>query len=355
MNDRRREVEDLRRQMAEADAEMVRALERRARLARQLGDARRAAPTLPAQERQPIEAIARQATELPAAAVEAVLRQAHAATVGLEGPSRAVVVGPEGGVADLAAHGQFGPMATYEPVEGVAEALEQVVRGRADHAVIPFESSTEGLFQSSIAALAATDLSVVAEVEASGALRLCGAGAGLASVEKVYATAIDRAACARYLAASLPRASVVDVRSPALAAQLAEGDAAGAAILPEGGPLAPGLHVLQGNIGDQPDLRLRFGIVAARPASRTGADTTALVFGVHDQPGALFDVLRHFADGGINLRTIQSRPMAGERWSYLFYVEVSGHVTDRSLVTALDAIKREARSVKVLGSFPASA
>jgi chorismate mutase/prephenate dehydratase len=77
------------------------------------------------------------------------------------------------------------------------------------------------------------------------------------------------------------------------------------------------------------------------------------VFGVHDEPGALFDVLKHFAERGVSLRTIQSRPAPGERWTYLFFVEVSGHATDRPVVTAFEAIKRQTRFLRVLGSFPA--
>jgi chorismate mutase/prephenate dehydratase len=73
---------------------------------------------------------------------------------------------------------------------------------------------------------------------------------------------------------------------------------------------------------------------------------------VNDEPGALFDVLKHFAERGINLKTIQTQPMSGEDWNRLFYIEVSGHVTDRAVITALEEIKRQAKLLKVLGSFP---
>lgn len=97
---------------------------------------------------------------------------------------------------------------------------------------------------------------------------------------------------------------------------------------------------------------LRYCVAALRPASRTGRDVTALLFTVkEDHPGALFETLKHFAERGVNLRKIQSRPSEGE--GYLFFVEVSGHITDRSVVAAIEGVKAQTRSFKILGSFPA--
>ncbi|HEU4537971.1 MAG TPA: hypothetical protein VFS00_27815, partial [Polyangiaceae bacterium] len=59
-----------------------------------------------------------------------------------------------------------------------------------------------------------------------------------------------------------------------------------------------------------------------------------------------------FAERGVNVRTIQSRPPAREEQDTVFYIEVSGHVTDRAMVTALEGVKNQTRSFKVLGSYP---
>ncbi|MCS6902370.1 MAG: chorismate mutase [Myxococcales bacterium] len=96
---------------------------------------------------------------------------------------------------------------------------------------------------------------------------------------------------------------------------------------------------------------VRFCVAALRPASRTGRDVTALLFTINDQPGALFEILKHFAERGVNLRKIQSRPSAGE--GYVFFIEVSGHITDRSVVAAIEGVKAQTRALKILGSFPA--
>ena len=100
------------------------------------------------------------------------------------------------------------------------------------------------------------------------------------------------------------------------------------------------------------EARIRYAIVGRLPAPRSGSDATALLFSVHDRPGALHAILAHFKERSCNLRRIQSRPVPGEGWEYVFYVEVSGHMTDRSLVAALEGVKREAKMLKILGSFP---
>ena len=61
---------------------------------------------------------------------------------------------------------------------------------------------------------------------------------------------------------------------------------------------------------------------------KSGRDSTAIVFSVKDRPGILFDVLGHFARRGINLSKIESRPLKGRAWEYVFFVEMDGHISD---------------------------
>ncbi len=150
----------------------------------------------------------------------------------------------------------------------------------------------------------------------------------------------------------LPRASIIDVRSPVVAAALAAEEPHAAAIVPEPAGRSAGLALLRDNVGDLPDVKLRYCVASQRPASRSGTDVTCLLFSVDDSAGALFDVLKHFAERGINVKKLHSRPVPRESWSYVFYIEIGGHVTERQVVTALEAVKRSTKYLKVLGSFP---
>jgi chorismate mutase/prephenate dehydratase len=159
---------------------------------------------------------------------------------------------------------------------------------------------------------------------------------------------------------------VLDVKTPLMACQLAVEDHGGAAIASETFGAQLGLEVARRNVLDKGGDRVRYAVVGARPSARTGDDVTSVVFSVQDAPGSLLDVLKVFAERGINLTNILSHPVApgatagdrtqtlttGESWNYLFYVETAGHFTDRPLVMAFEEMKRMTRFFKVLGSYP---
>ena len=354
MADSKREIAELREQIAEIDRQILERLEARIRLSRDIHQRLEGEPTLSdLNEREGLQRVeAASSGVLNPESLRAIFQQIRAEARAVEQPVRVAYVGPEGGFCHEQAKNYFGASATLVECASPVEVFDEVVRGRAVFAVYPFESSTDGLVQPAITALAQTDLVMVAERAAPATYLLMSRNGNISDVDKVYLTAGAHAACDRFLGRELPRVSVIDVRSPVVAAQLAQEDHGGAAIVPEQCGLAAGLTIARANVGDASDLRFRYGVASARPAMRSGNDTTCLLFSVDDSPGALFDVLRHFAERGINLKKLQSRPVQNESWDYVFYVEVSGHVTDRAVVTALEAVKRSTKYLKVLGSFP---
>ncbi len=265
---------------------------------------------------------------------------------------RVVFLGAEGGFGWMAARNYFGQSAELVRADSSAAALEEVTRSRAEFAVIPNESLKDGPIFPTIQAVAAGDLKLVGEREVEQVLSLMNGSGNPAAVEKIYLSPQDHAACVHYLESNHPRALVVDVRSPSMAWELAAQNRGSAAIVPRGTVGTHDLRVARENIADDGDVRIRYGVISRLPAQRSGADATALLFSVHDHPGALHDILQHFKERSCNLRRIQSRPVRGEGWEYVFYVEVSGHLSDRALVAALEGVKREAKTLKIVGSFP---
>jgi chorismate mutase/prephenate dehydratase len=220
---------------------------------------------------------------------------------------------------------------------------------------VPFETSTEGPVQPTISELASSDLRISEQLEYEADLHVMNKSGDFAQVQKLYATPHDHALCHKTLAEVAPKATILDVRSPLLACQLAADDPAAAAVAPETFGESVGLEVARRNVIDKGANKVRYAIVGLRPTSRTGNDLTAFVFSVQDSPGSLLDTLKQLGERGINMTKIQSRPMQNEEWSYLFFIEVLGHFTDRPLVTSFEEIKRVTRFFKVLGSYPALA
>lgn len=355
MADGKREVDELRQEIAKQDAHLLVALDKRAKAARRLGELRGdTAPSLPLTDHAAIRAlIARSTGDMPADALRAVLREVFAACLALELPVRVAFVGPEGGPGHGAARGRFGRTPQLVSTDAVPEALDEVTRKRAEYAVVPFETATEGPVQSTIVALMRSDLRVVEVLDSTFELDLMNRTGNEADVDKVYATAADHALCTRFLTTHTPKLSVLDVKTPLMACQLAAEDHGAAALASAAFGAQAGLEVARRGVLDAGGDRVRFAVVGSRPSGRTGDDVTSLVMSVQDAPGSLLDVLKVFAERGINLTNILSHPAQGETWNYLFYLEASGHHTDRPLVMAFEEIKRITRFFRVLGSYPA--
>lgn len=351
--DSRRSTPELRQEIARLDREILERLEARARASKEIRTRAESEPIADGNEREALAALSAQASgDLPAEALGAIFGAIRASARAIEQAPRVAYVGPEGGFCHVLSRAHFGAGGAFIEAATVHGALEEVARGRAACAVFPFESSADGLVQTSVTALTDTELVIVGARTLPVMFELMGKGKSLADLEKVYTTPAGHAACQRFLDAELPRVSVIDVRSMKVAAELAQEDPTSAAILPEATGREQSLELLRENVGDAADVKMRFAIAAPRPASRSGADVTCLLFSIDDKPGSLFDILRHFAERGINLRRLHSRPAGREPWDYVFYVEIGGHATDRGVITALEAVKKSTRYLRVLGSFP---
>lgn len=355
MSESKREVDELREDIAKLDAQLLTALDKRARAARRLGELRRdQPPSLPLRDHAAIRAlVARSSGDMPQEALLDVFRAIFAACLPLELPVRVAYVGIEGGPGHAAARTRFGRGSTLVAAESTAIALEEVTRKRAEFAVVPFETTAEGPVQATIVALMTSNLRIAEVLDATFDLHLMNRTGNFADIEKIHATPSDHALCQRFVAGLVPRPALLDVKTPLMACQLATEDHGAAAIASEAFGAHLGLEVVRRNIRDNGGERARHAVVGARPSGRTSEDVTSLVFSVQDAPGSLLDVLKVFAERGVNLSNIQSHPMQGETWSYLFYVEMAGHFTDRPLVMAFEEMKRITRFFRVLGSYPA--
>src|SRR6187402_1281514 len=232
--DAKREVIDLREQIAKLDEEIVQRLDARARLSRDIHQRIETDPSADVNEKEWLEhLLSLSSGELPAPSLSGILQQIRAAGRGIEQPARVSYLGPEGSFCHHMAQGYFGLGASFIEAISVEEVLEEVVRGRAAYATFPFESSVEGLVQPSVTALSHTDLVIVAERSLASPQQLMSRATAISDIEKVYVTAATRVSCARFLDKELPRASVIDVRSPVVAAALAAEETNAAAIVPE--------------------------------------------------------------------------------------------------------------------------
>jgi chorismate mutase/prephenate dehydratase len=176
--------------------------------------------------------------------------------------------------------------------------------------------------------------------------------ADLQHVRRVYSHPQPLAQCRVWLAKNLSHAELVSTSSTATAAREAALDQSAAAI---GSQLAAelyGLQVIRESVQDRPENATRFIVLAKSDAERTGRDKTSLVFSTPHVRGALRRALEVFDVEGLNLTRIESRPALGGRWEYVFFTDVEGHRSDPAVQRAIEKLRQDCSTVRILGSYP---
>jgi arogenate/prephenate dehydratase len=258
--------------------------------------------------------------------------------------------GEPGAYSEAAALQYGGAQAETLPCKSFEDVFDAVSRKKATHGVVPLENSIGGTIHRNYDLLLDHDLTISGEVELDVVHCLQALpGTKLEDVKVVYSHPQALAQCERYLKEL--GASVEAVYDTAGGAKLvAEKKLAGAAALASRRAADVfGLEVLQEAVQDYEFNITRFAIIGGAPPA--DANKTTIVFALPSTPGALFKALSVFALRDINLTKLESRPMRGRPWEYLFYVEVDAPRSDLGCARALTHLAEFARWTRVLGTY----
>jgi prephenate dehydratase len=258
--------------------------------------------------------------------------------------------GEPGAYSEAAALQYGGPQAETLPCKSFEDVFDAVSRKKATHGVVPLENSIGGTIHRNYDLLLDHDLTISGEVELDVVHCLQSLpGTKIDEVKVVYSHPQALAQCERYLKDL--GVTVEAVYDTAGGAKLvAEKKLAGAAALASRRAAEVfGLEVLQEAVQDYEFNITRFAIIGGAPPA--DANKTTIVFALPSTPGALFKALSVFALRDINLTKLESRPMRGRPWEYLFYVEVDAPRSDLGCARALTHLAEFARWTRVLGTY----
>jgi chorismate mutase / prephenate dehydratase len=353
-------LEVLRGQIDRIDDQIVRLLNKRAELCVQVGHTKArsgqsSAMYVPEREKRIFQRLAKlNGGPLRPQHVRAIFREVMSSCLALEQPLRIAYLGPAGTYSQQAAAEQFGSGATLLPLASIDAVFDEVERGRAEYGVVPVENSTEGVVAQTLDRFISSSLSIKAEVLLRIDHCLLAQSGDAKRVKRIVSHPQSLAQCRTWLAQHFPGVPVEEVASNAAAAALAARAVGTAAIAGRRAAERYRLKVVAASIQDLPNNVTRFLVVSNDPRAKpTHDDKTSILFAVPHEAGALFKVLAAFAQQRINLSTIESRPLKGRAWEYVFFIDLAGHADEPSMGKALAALKRRALFVKVLGSYPA--
>lgn len=349
-------LQELRRDIDAIDDEILDLLNRRSRLVIAVGKVKAGENRdfhVPSREREIYERLtAGNPGPFPDEAIRSVFREIISASLSLESPMKVAFLGPKATFTHLASLQHFGLSAELVPQRSIPAVFEEVSKARALYGVVPVENSTEGMVSHTLDMFMESDLKINAEVLLEVSHDLLSRTGRLEDVKKVYSHPQAIAQCRNWLEENLPGVPVVDVASTALAAQIVGEDYTAAAIASEFAATLYDLKVVRSRIEDQVNNFTRFLVIGRKVAEPSGEDKTSLMFSVKDEPGILHRMLEPFAKRGVNLSKIESRPLKKKAWEYIFFLDLTGHISDPVVAEAVQDLKQYCQFVKILGSYP---
>ena len=276
--------------------------------------------------------------------------------------------GEPGAFAEDAVLAAFGD-AARTPFGSFRDVFGAVESGAAQAGVVPIENVINGTVRETYDLLVEHDLRIRGEVIVP--VRLCLAalpGQHLDDIERVYSH-IQALGQAEAFLRARPWQLLSTYNTAGAGKSIVDRTERGAAAVlsPRAAGLF-GLEILADGIGDLPDNRTRF-LVLSRPETMevrlqpvgavrlqpVGAEwRTTLVVAVRNEPGTLLAVLQVFAEHGLNMHKLESRPSRERAWEYVFWIDLDGDTADPAMAAALAEIETVTTMCRVLGSYPAA-
>lgn len=269
------------------------------------------------------------------------------------------IQGEPGSNSHIAVRQMLGSDLSILPCGLSAEVVEAVLSGKADGAVLPIENSLHGSVAEHYDLLLENPL----RIEGEWLLRIehnviAAPGVKLADIRVLLSHPVALSQCRRFLA-GFPQAKAMPFYDTAGSVRhvVRDGLRDTAGIAPKLAAEVYGGEVLLANVEDHHENLTRFHLLrrsdAAEPAWSQAADKLSLAFSVEHRPGTLVRALEGLATAGANLTKIESRPVQGRPWEYVFFVDLR-FGSDEVAETVLEALRARATFVKELGRYPAA-
>lgn len=269
-------------------------------------------------------------------------------------PKKAVVAcqGVEGGYAQQACDKvfSFADIMYFRTWEGVFSAVQ---KGLCQYGILPIENSSNGSVNGVYDLMQSFDFNIVRSVKLHvNHSLLAKPGATLGGITEIFSHEQAIGQCGEFLK-TMPGASVTVCENTAMAAKLVSesGRMDAAAISSPACAAIYGLEELKSGIHNTDNNYTRFILISKEPEIYPGADHLSLMFRVGHTPGSLSRILARFSALGLNMTKLESRPISGADFHYLFYMDFEGSIYDPNVKKLLSELEQELEMFVFLGAY----
>jgi len=354
----RSKLDSLRKKINGIDEQLLKLLRERLSLAREIGNLKKEAglPLFdPARESEVIKRILEMNQGFfPEKSLEYIFREIIAACRGSEEKVKVSFLGPPGTFTHIAGIRFFGNEANFIPREDIGEIFEDVSKGRSDFGIVPVENSLQGTVTYVLDLFLDFTLKIYGEIYLQVEHNLYALEEDLSSIKVLYSHPQAIAQCREWIKRNLPGVKIVETFSTAEAAAKAAENKNSAAICTDWAGTIYGLKLIEKGIQDNPVNTTRFFIISREesPYQEGIRYKTSINMVLKDEPGSLFDALSPFALYKVNMTKIESRPLRGKEWEYVFFIDMEGHYREERVARTIEDVKKHTISLEILGSYP---
>ncbi|NVL90313.1 MAG: 3-deoxy-7-phosphoheptulonate synthase [Desulfobacterales bacterium] len=270
-----------------------------------------------------------------------------------DGVRRAAFLGELGTFSHKACTQYFGTEVSAVPMSSFKQIFEAVKGGEVDFGVVPLENSLTGSIHENYDHLLEYDLRIIGEITVRIMHNLIAhSGTRVENIKRVFSHPQVFQQCRQFLEQH-QEWELVSARDTATAVRRIKekGIATDAAIAGKVAAEIHGMEVIQEGIEANPRNYTRFVVVSKEPLENGPHRRSSLIYSAGNQPGALYETLQIFAENGINLVKLESRPIHGKPWEYMFYVDLEADIESPDLKPVLDELKKKTDYLRVLGSY----
>jgi 3-deoxy-7-phosphoheptulonate synthase len=269
------------------------------------------------------------------------------------GKQKASFLGEIGTFSHKASTQYFGNQVAAVPAPSFKSIFELVKNGDVDFGVVPVENSLSGSIHENYDLLLEYNLRIVGEITLRIIHHLVGhPEAKIDTIRRVFSPPIIFQQCRQFLDqhADWELMPVKDTAG-AVKAISEKANSADVAIASKEAAKIHGMTVIEEGIETNPRNYTRFVVIGSEPFEKGPKRKSSLIFSTGNQPGALYEVLKIYSENGINLVKLESRPIHGKPWEYMFYVDLEADVESEAFKPILEMLKAKTDYLMILGSY----
>ncbi|OGR33285.1 MAG: 3-deoxy-7-phosphoheptulonate synthase [Desulfobacula sp. RIFOXYB2_FULL_45_6] len=265
----------------------------------------------------------------------------------------AAFIGEYGAYSHKASLGYFGDEIKPVPMKTFRDIFNAVREGICQYGVVPLENSLSGSIHENYDLLQEYNLKIIGEITIRVKHGLIAHENTLKSeIKRILAPPPAFSQCRNYLD-QYPDIELVSATATSSAVRQVKesGDRQAAAIGSSMAARIFGMNILEESIEDNPRNYTRFAIIAKEKTDYKKVTKTSIIFSTGNKPGALFEVMKVFSEYEINLVKLESRPMLGKPWEYMFYADLEADMEHPDFGPVMDRIKKKSENLRILGRY----